>query len=59
MWRASHRAHERKERGYFTVLHGFPAPSTWKSTSDSIVGIDAIFVEGVRIGMMKLAKVED
>ena len=32
-------------KGSLTVLHGFPAPSMWKSTSDSMVGIDAIFVE--------------
>jgi hypothetical protein len=35
-----------REKGYLTVLHGFPAPSTWKSTSDSMVGIDAIFFGG-------------
>ena len=33
-----------KEKGHLTVLHGFPAPSTWKSASDSMAEMDVIFL---------------
>ena len=48
MWKAQcwtlQRSLETKEKGYLTVLHGFPAPSTWKSASDSMAEMDVIFL---------------